>query len=174
MTLPLKNYSEQYLFDAGFVGSSDLDLSNDIGTEQVVGLRFGPVNIPGSAMIVNCSLQFNSTAVMTGSLILRIRGDSQDGPMMLGTTMMDLENRNVTNSFVDWSPPDWKTVNEASDAQLTPNLRGILQEKISSPGWVQSNDVVFLIRRSPFDKSSHTRTATTSVTLLVSYEENRG
>jgi hypothetical protein len=60
------------------LGSSDLELTRDGGTYQLVGMRFNNINIPQGTTIISASIQFTTDETDSGSTSVTIRGEDTD------------------------------------------------------------------------------------------------
>ena len=127
---------------------SSLDASDlDLGL-TLVGLRFAGVQVPPAAAILSASVQFTadeafggSNAVVTNLDIYAIAAD--DVPAFAANTGVNLSGVARTGASAAWIVPPW-SVNQSGPAQLTPNLRDIIQELVDRPGW-QSGNALALI-----------------------------
>ena len=92
---------------SGFVGltSSDLELTTDGSTQQVVGVRFTNLQVPQGAQVLNAYLQFWTDEVSTGASAMTIKAEAADNtPTYVGTNG-NVTNRATTSQNVPWSPP---------------------------------------------------------------------
>jgi hypothetical protein len=128
--------------------SSDLELVVDGSRVQQVGLRFASIDIPAGAIITAAYIQFQTREVGSVVTSLQVRGLASDDAAPFTTASNDLTSRLTTSSLVDWQPPAWNLVNEAGDAQRTPDLAMILQEIVGRSGWQAGNDLGFIITGS--------------------------
>ncbi len=143
--------------------SSDIELVNDgaLGN-QVVGLRFAGLAIPQGAVVTSATLQFTADEAQSEATTLDITAENADDSAEFTTATGNLSTRAGTWNRVPWSPAAWPTVGEATAAQRTPNLAGIVQQVVSRPGWAAGNALTFLIRGTgrrtadAFDKSGGT------------------
>jgi hypothetical protein len=69
----------------------------------------------------------------------------QDNPPSFGFTVSNISARVKTTNAVTWTPPEWLVVGESSATQRTPDLRLVVQEVISRPGWSSGNAMVFIL-----------------------------
>ncbi len=146
LTLPIAASSddaEESAAGAVSINSTDLELVNDgaLGN-QIVGLRFGGVNVPPGAVITSAAITFAADEAQSGATALTIRAHSVDSAPTFTTTATNLSARPRTAASVAWSPPAWSV---PSAAQTTPSLTNVVQEIVSRPGWASGNALVFLI-----------------------------
>jgi hypothetical protein len=125
--------------------SSDLELTTDGTTQQVVGMRFTALAIPAGATITNAYVQFQVDEVSTGASSLTIRAENTDNAPTYTTTSGNVTGRATTTANVAWSPPDWPTPDVATTAQRTPNLNTLVQAVVNRSGWAQGNALALQI-----------------------------
>jgi hypothetical protein len=125
--------------------SSDLELTTDGSTQQVIGIRIGNVPVPAGATITAAYLQFTTDEVSTGASALTIRSEAQDSAPTYTGTVNAVTGRATTAASVPWAPADWTTVGQASAAQRTPDLSALVQAVVSRAGWTPGNAVAFQI-----------------------------
>ena len=149
---------------------TNLDMVFDGTKIQTVGMRFAGVDIPYDAVITSAYIQFQAQNTSTGAVSLLIRGES-DEATPFETEINDVTSRLMTNTSVTWTPPDWTVNNEAGPAERTPNLSAIVQEIINQPGYLQLNDMAFVISGSSGERraNSFDGSATGAPLLHVEY-----
>lgn len=130
---------EQRLSGGMDLTSSDLELTTDGTTQQVVGLRFPGLAIPAGATVTNAYVQFQVDEVSTGAASLTIRAEAADNAPTYQTTSGNVTSRATTAASVAWSPPDWTTTGQAAAGQRTPNLAALVQAVVGRAGWAQGN-----------------------------------
>ncbi|HEU4515271.1 MAG TPA: hypothetical protein VFR87_19335 [Nocardioidaceae bacterium] len=131
--------AEQRLTGSTSLTSSDLELTTDGTTQQVVGLRFAGLQIPAGSTVTNAYVQFRTNEVSTGAVSLTIRAEAADNAATYAATSGNVTSRATTAVGVAWSPPDWSVKGEAAAAQRTPDLTALIQAVVSRTGWVQGN-----------------------------------
>ncbi len=124
--------------------SSDLEMGDDGGDIQLVGLRFPSVVIPPTATLTNSYIQFTVDEVSTGAVTFSIVGDKTGNS---ATFYSALSGRTSTTS-ISWSPPDWSNVNDRTIDQRTPNLNAIIDEIAALSGWLPGNPISFFVERT--------------------------
>jgi hypothetical protein len=127
------------------VSSSDLELTTDGNTQQVVGIRIGNVPVPAGATITAAYLQFTTEEVSTGASALSIRAEAADNAPTYTGTVNAVTGRATTAASVPWAPADWTTVGQAAAAQRTPDLSALVQAVVARSGWVPGNAVAFQV-----------------------------
>jgi hypothetical protein len=123
--------------------SSDLELGEDSGA-QLVGLRFTGLDIPQGILILDAWLQFEASASSSGSADLEVRVEESDDAPPFQDDRRDLSDRDLSSSFVGWSPASWSSGSQGA-AQQSPSLVDLVQEIVDRPGGVPGNDMAFFI-----------------------------
>ena len=75
------------------LGSSDLEMVFDRSRQQIVGIRFSPVDVPRGALITNAYIQFTADETTTESTVLSIRAQNADYAPVFGSGRRDLSVR---------------------------------------------------------------------------------
>ncbi len=131
------------------LGSSDLELTSDGGTNQYVGIRFQNINIPQGTTILSASIQFTTDETDSGSTSVTIRGDDSDNASIFSSTNYNISSRTLTSASVAWNNiPSWNTVGQSGANQQTPSLTAIVQEIVNRGGWSNGNSMAFIINGS--------------------------
>jgi len=125
--------------------STDLELTEDDGSAQTVGMRFNRVDIPNGATITNAYVQFEVDEISTGAVALTIAGESSDDAAAFSSAAFDVSSRTTTSASVEWAPPEWNVVGAAGTDQRTPDLATIIQEIVSQPGWTAGNSLALMV-----------------------------
>ncbi|MEM7209676.1 MAG: chitobiase/beta-hexosaminidase C-terminal domain-containing protein, partial [Pseudomonadota bacterium] len=155
--------------------SSDLELSTDGNTLQVIGLRFQDIAIPADTTITQANIQFTSAATDTGATNLTIFGDANAQPGAINTGNSNISNRTTTSTSVNWSPPSWLGSGNTTEDQRTPDLSSIVQEIIDLPGWQENNNMVFVIGGTgERTAESYNGSASEAALLSIDYEIHSG
>lgn len=129
--------------------SSDLELTSDGGTNQLVGIRFGNINIPQGTTILNASIQFTTDETDSGNTSVVIRGHDTDDAPTFTSGNSNISNRTLTSASVSWNNiPAWNSVGQAGANQRTPDLTSIVQEIVNRGGWSSGNSMAFIISGS--------------------------
>jgi hypothetical protein len=129
-------------------GSSDLDLVVTASTVQTVGLRFTGVSVPQGATITNAYVQFQTDQATSVPTSLTVQGNAADNASPFIQKKFNVSSRTRTSASVAWSPPAWDLVGERGLDQRTPQLRAVLQEIASRPGWGTGNAMALIITGS--------------------------
>lgn len=129
------------------IGSSDLELPNDGGTNQTVGVLFAGVTLNQGQIVTSAYIQFEADEVRTGSITLSIEGELESTAAVYdGGDDVNVSTRNTTTATaISWSPVDWNTIGEAGVSQQTPDLTTLVQEIVNQGGWANGNNMSFII-----------------------------
>lgn len=126
------------------LSSSDLEITNDGSSSQLIGMRFNNISIPSGSIIQSAYVQFTVDEANSGGDVdaYIAMEDADDATSILGSTA-NLSNRNFTSASVLWDNiPDWVTVGDNGLDQQTPDLKTLLQEVVDRAGWANGNSVL--------------------------------
>jgi len=122
------------------LASTDLDLG-----DRIVGVRFDNVAIPPGAKIANAYVQFTSDETIDDTTTsLAIFAEASVSAQTFSGADNDLSNRTKGSKSVSWTVLKW-TIDDALDAERTPDLKDVLQELVDLPGWTNGSSVVLRI-----------------------------
>ena len=126
---------------SGFVGlgSSDLELTTDGNTQQVVGVRFAGLAVPAGAQVTAAWVQFTTDENSTGASQMQIRAEAADSTATYASVSGNVTSRSTTAASVAWSPPEWTVRGQAAAGQRTPDLSGLVQAVVDRAGWDSGN-----------------------------------
>lgn len=129
-----------------YLTSSDLEIGNDGGDEQYVGLRFQNVPLPHGAIVTNAFLRFRADeSDGAGSqLNIYIAGEDTDNAAQYTTANYNISSRNFTTNQLTWpdgTVPAWN----AGTIYDAPDITNIVQEIADRPGWAQNNSMAFML-----------------------------
>ena len=131
------------------LGSSDLELTSDGGTNQFVGIRFQNINIPQGTTILSASIQFTTDETDSGSTSVTIRGEDSDNASIFSSSNYNISSRTLTSASAAWNNiPAWNSVGQSGANQQTPSLTAIVQEIVNRGGWSSGNAMAFVINGS--------------------------
>ena len=134
--------------------SSDLEMSKDSSTQQLVGVRFREVNLPKDATIESATIQFTADEADSGNIDLIIHGhDKGDSDSFSSSIDGDISDRSKTSASVLWSPEDWDLAGRSGIAEQTPDLKGIVQELVNRSDWNNDSAITFIISRKGGDST---------------------
>jgi hypothetical protein len=131
--------AEQALSGFTALTSSDLELTTDGSTEQVVGVRFADLQLPQGATITKAYVQFRTDEVSTGASSMTIRAEAADNTPTYQKVSGNVTSRATTAQSVPWSPPDWTTVGAVGAAERTPDVAALVQAVVDRAGWASGN-----------------------------------
>lgn len=125
-----------------YTNSSDLELTTDGETPQVVSLRFPEVSLPANSTIGSAYVQFTVDEVTTGGDVdVMILFEESGDPDPIGGSYLPTDRDFALEVF--WNDiPDWTTEDAAGPEQRTPDLSGSLQQLINREDWRNGNAVV--------------------------------
>lgn len=132
---------------AGDLTSSDLEMTLDGSTNQTVGMRWPGLAIPQGATITGAWIQFTSKQADTQVTNLTFQAQAADAAATFASTALNLSSRPRTTAAVSWTPAAW-TSGAAGAEQRTPDLKTIVQEVVSRPGWASGNALAILVTGS--------------------------
>jgi hypothetical protein len=95
------------------LSSSDLELVQDAGANQAVGIRFTGVAIPKGVSIVNAWVQFTADQTGSSATSVSIQGEAADNAATFTTSANNVTSRPRTVASVGWAPTAWTVVGEA-------------------------------------------------------------
>ncbi|XOV67406.1 MAG: PKD domain-containing protein [Fluviicola sp.] len=135
----------------GFAGdmyltSSDLEIGNDGGDEQYVGLRFQNVTVPQGATISNAYIRFRADendGIGSQLNIYIAAQDIDNAPTFTGANY-NLSGRTFTSTQLTWADgtvPAWSNPNLYD----TPDISAVIQEVVDRGGWVNGNAMAFFL-----------------------------
>jgi hypothetical protein len=125
--------------------SSDLELGEESGNPQIVGVRFVSVSIPQGAIITNAFIEFTTDETDSGVTNLVVEGEDEDNAARFTNVDGQMATRTRTTASVAWdNVPAWGEVGETGVKQQTPDIKTVVQEIVDRSGWA-GNAMVFLI-----------------------------
>ncbi len=130
------------------IASSDLEMVNDNGNNQIVGLRFNNINIPEGATLLRAYIQFETDEINDpgDSTDLIIHGELDVNSNTFSVTNNNISSRTLTANTTEWNNvDDWSAIDVASYSQRTPAITDIVDEVISQEGWISGNSITFII-----------------------------
>ncbi|SHI94733.1 Por secretion system C-terminal sorting domain-containing protein [Mesonia phycicola] len=127
--------------------SSDLEFYHDGSTEQMVGVQFETVNVPQGSTITNAYIQFQADQEGGGDVTVNIVGqDIDNAPSIQHNVYYDISSRTATTANEDWIIASWIGEKDmATVNQRTSDISSIVSEITSRSGWVNGNNIAFMI-----------------------------
>ena len=98
-------------------------------------------------MISSATIQFIAKETYNGAASLVFHGQAADNPATFTSATSNVSNRPRTSASVNWTPPAW-TAGEETPNQRTPDLKNVIQEIVSRPGWASGNALVIVVSGS--------------------------
>ncbi len=131
--------------------SSDLEIGNENGVYQWVGLRFQNIVIPPGSVINSATMRFTANETDVGILVIPIYGEDSSNSEAFSDAA-PLTTRNLTDAFTPWNIDPWFPGDSGVNT-TTPNLAPIVQEIVDRADWVSGSPIAFLIENDPTDTS---------------------
>ncbi|MBN1675685.1 MAG: fibronectin type III domain-containing protein [Kiritimatiellae bacterium] len=128
-----------------YAHSSDLELTEDGGAAQTVGLRFAALDVPRGATIRSAYVQFQVDEPGAGVTSLQIRGHATGHARAFTDRNGDVTARPTTSAAVPWTVPAWNTAGAAGADQRTPDLAAVIQEIVRHDRWMSGNALVLVV-----------------------------
>ncbi|MEE8119672.1 MAG: hypothetical protein V3T39_08990, partial [Gammaproteobacteria bacterium] len=159
--------------------SSDLELSMDGAVEQLVGMRFRNVSINTAQTICSADITFTIDEANPGTSPynydpsdLTIFAQAIASAGGIGGVANNLSNRTPTAATVNWQPGLWTTVGAT---EVTTDLTAIINELISTHGFVSGNSMLFLIQgQGTRTAESINGSAANAPLLEIQYDDDPG
>ncbi len=128
--------------DLEFVHDTYVIFANEYN--QIIGIRFRNIDLPSENIVIESAyIQFFADADDDEQTLLQINGELNPHSNTFTETDFDISSRPKTMSTSYWDMPAW-IKNDAGETQKSPDLKNIVQEIISQPGWMQGNAMSFI------------------------------
>ncbi|MBF0193968.1 MAG: VWA domain-containing protein [Magnetococcales bacterium] len=124
--------------------STDLELVEEDST-QTIGLRFRSLSIPQGATISSAQLEFEIDESASGATSLTLRAENIDSALAFASSSNNITNRATTTASVAWNGVDAPGVN---GKLISPDITSLVQEVVNRAGWVNGNNMAFIITGS--------------------------
>lgn len=134
--------------------SSDLEIMLDGTKNQLIGIRFGNIDIPQGATINRAYIQFankgDKSPVMGDAYLT---GEANDNAATFTSTAFNITGRPQVADSVLWAgstDASWGTTTggAAGALQRTSDIKTIVQAIISRPGWASGNALAIFLKGS--------------------------
>ncbi|MDH4471740.1 MAG: PKD domain-containing protein [Fluviicola sp.] len=128
-----------------YLTSSDLEIGNDTGVDQYMGVRFQNVNVPQGAIISNARIRFRAdeTDAFSSQMNIYIKAEDVNNSAQFTTTAGNISGRTLTTAMYTW--PDGSVPGWTADTYYdTPNLSTVIQEVVDRGGWNSGNAMSFV------------------------------
>lgn len=127
------------------LGSSDLELTDEGGDNQTVGIRFNSVPVPPGTPIIAAWLQFQADETSSSNTTLSIQGQASGNAAAFTSASGDVTTRTRTAAAVSWTPQEWLAIDAAGPEQRTPDIRTVIQEIVNRTDWAAGNSLAVII-----------------------------
>jgi len=170
-----KNDAEEKDGRKAATGSPDLEIFNDGGKNQTIGLRFTNINLPANAEIIDARIEFEGDGPSWGVVSGRVYGQNADNPPAFKNRWRNITNRAKTATAVNW---DFLPAIGRDDKLTTPNLAPIVKKIIQRSGWRSGNAMVFILENNSSnglrDTKSYERSAASAPKITITYLDRIG
>jgi secreted PhoX family phosphatase len=156
--------------------SSDLEIMLDGTKNQLIGIRFGNIDIPQGATINRAYIQFankGDKAPVMGDAY--ITGEAADNAATFTGTAFNISGRTQVADSVTWTgstDASWGTTagGAAGALQRTPDIKTIVQAIVNRAGWVSGNALVMMLKGTGVRNTySYDGSASSAPKLIVEY-----
>ncbi len=135
-----------------YLTSSDLEMVDDGGDHQIIGIRFNNVNIPAGSLINNAYIRFMADGSTSGDVDLEIYGEKTGDAQTFTYTEENVSNRTRTDAMVAWNDiPNWSN----GSMYNTPNIAELIQEIVTNENWQFNNSMSFVIQGDQGTRRAH-------------------
>ncbi|OUS06708.1 hypothetical protein A9Q81_02165 [Gammaproteobacteria bacterium 42_54_T18] len=123
--------------------SSDLELEFDNGysRHQLVGMRFGQLNIPQGSEISQAYIEFVADGDSTGNSGLTIRGEKVDNANAFAVVVNNISDRPLTSASASWDTSNWFD----GVTYRTADISNVIEEIVGRDGWTASSNLALII-----------------------------
>ncbi|OQY27979.1 MAG: hypothetical protein B6244_08525, partial [Candidatus Cloacimonetes bacterium 4572_55] len=125
--------------------STDLELTEDGGATQRVGIRFEDVELPQNADIYYAHIQFAADETSDDETELTLYGEAVGNSSRFSSSQYDVTDRALTDAAVSWNPPEWDSRGEEGADQRTSDISSIIQEIVNRGDWESLGSLTILI-----------------------------
>ena len=142
------NDAEEHSDGTMDLASSDLEMVEDSGDTQQLGLRFTDIPVASGTTITSAKLVFTVDEIDSGAATVRFNGQLSDDADPFGTAINDISDvvtRPRTSASLTWTPPAFATVGQIIEVT---GLETVIQEIVNQSGWAAGNAFALLISGS--------------------------
>jgi PKD repeat protein len=152
------------------LNGGSVDLGNGAG-KSAAGIRWRGLAIPAGSTITSAYVVFTSADARSGSASLEVRAQADDSPPTFSAMPVDISSRPLTSAVASWSPAPWA----AGSTQHTCDLRAVIQEVVSRPGWTSGNALALVVSGAGLRRAwSYDASPSGSALIHVEYESAGG
>lgn len=130
----------------------DMSLTGEASVIADVGFRFGNIDVPQGAKIVDAFMRLSSASITEDTHNITVEGQNSDNAAVFTTTPYSISSRPRTSANQVWSND--KALLDEHEIKLT-NLTDIVQEITDRPGWTSGNAMAFFLNGYDFDIYSY-------------------
>lgn len=130
------------------LAGADLELVDDEGDKQVVGIRFAGLPLASTQRVVDARVQFTAAAAGAGDTKLSLHAENQPSAAPFDEANGNISRRPRTAASVDWAVKPWAKAGDSGGDQRTPNLAPLLNELLAQPEWQFGNALNLIISGS--------------------------
>ncbi len=128
-----------------YITSSDLEIERDGSRRQVIGLRFGGLNLPAGAAITNAYLEFTADGDSSGDAMVTIAGVATDDADTFDLDPYDVTSRTSTSASAQWNVSEWV----GGQTYRSSDISNVVSEIVGRAGWSISSHMAFKITSTP-------------------------
>ncbi|MGK0187930.1 MAG: outer membrane protein assembly factor BamB [Verrucomicrobiales bacterium] len=119
--------------------SGDLELVDDEGDKQAVGIRFAEIPLTRAQSVVDAYIQFTVAVPGKSETKLKVHAEKNTDPLPFKAENFNISDRPITEASAEWNVKPWGKVGDKGGDQRTPNLAPLLNEILANPEWQFGN-----------------------------------
>ncbi len=129
------------------LSSSDLELTTDGATNQVIGIRFSNVQIAQGGEVLESAINFVAKGTSFGSSALTITVENDTAPDSFSSSNRSVSTRssNTVAGSITWSPEDF---DEDGERVESPDISALIQKVVDQSSWKPGSSIVVFIKGS--------------------------
>ena len=138
--------AEEHLLTGAINPYSEVLELTETNINQLVGLRFPNVQIPGRSYITSAYLQFTSSEISSGDAHVFITGLSNgDSVGSFNTANYNISDRTKTLQQIEWTIEPWTSIGLNDMGQRSPDISILVQEAVNGISWSPGSALGFMI-----------------------------
>lgn len=140
--------AEQGLISGGMdLSSSDVEMTQDGSSDQLIGLRFSQVDIPAGSTIESAYLQVIVDEVHTTGVVNVLIGvQDAASPATFSAIPFDIFNRPVFyGDTLVWNPGPFAAVNDQTADQRSIDIAQLVAHSVNNPDWESGNPIALIM-----------------------------
>ncbi len=163
--------AEESVSSGGVHGATNAGNDLAFGPSQEVGLRFGDLQIPRGATVVEAYLRFTANGSHDNDSTLTVRSEATADAAPFGGNNRAISSRNWNPSGVSWEAGEW--VQDATAESS--NIGAVIQQVVNRDDWCSGRAMAFNItgigeHRHAYSFESSTASNVTPPQLVVKYD----